>query len=111
MLRSLVAEGPSIPREEMEHLYNRVMDSYEGSLSEKIKGTASDPFYNALQVKYAYCVTCHKAQGGQWRNVFVDMGYIPPEAYTSKELYRWLYTSLTRATDRVYLINPSIKVK
>ena len=109
MLRSLVAEGPSIPREEMEHLYNRVMDSYEGSLSEKIKGTASDPFYNALQVKYAYCVTCHKAQGGQWKHVYIDMGGVAPDAMDT-DFYRWLYTAMTRATQKVFFINPTIKI-
>ncbi len=65
------------------------------------------PYFNALQVKYAYAVTCHKAQGGQWRNVFVDMGYIPPEAY-GLEFYRWLYTSTTRATGRLTFVNPGI---
>lgn len=110
MLRSLVAKGPSVPREEMEHLYNRVMDSYEGSLSEKIKGTISDPFYNALQVKYAYCVTCHKAQGGQWKHVYIDMGGIAAEAMDT-DFYRWLYTAFTRATQKVFLINPTLPLR
>lgn len=70
----------------------------------------ADPYFNALQVKYAYAVTCHKAQGGQWRSVFVDMGYIPPEAYKSIDFYRWLYTATTRATTRLSLINPSIAI-
>ncbi len=69
-----------------------------------------DPYYNALQVKYAYAVTCHKAQGGQWAAVFVDMGYIPEDAYQSLELHRWLYTAVTRATTRLYLVNPTIPV-
>lgn len=105
MLRSLVAEGPTVPREEMERLYNRVMAEYEGELSHKIKGALEDPFYNALHAKYAYCVTCHKAQGGQWRHVYVDMGAIPPDAI-GPDFYRWLYTALTRATEKVFLINP-----
>jgi len=70
----------------------------------------ADPFYNALQVKYAYAVTCHKAQGGQWASVFIDMGYIPPEAYTSEDFYRWLYTATSRATTALTLVNPSIAV-
>lgn len=70
----------------------------------------NNPYFNALQVKYAYAVTCHKAQGGQWKRVFVDLGYIAPEALTSIDLYRWLYTSLTRATEEVYLINSSINI-
>lgn len=109
MLRSLVAEGPSIPRAEMERFYSRVMDTYEGVLSEKIKGTMEDPFYNALQIKYAYCVTCHKAQGGQWKHVYIDMGGIAPEAM-NEDFYRWLYTAVTRATQKVFFINPTLEV-
>lgn len=109
MLRSLVAEGPSVPREEMERLYNRVMAEYEGEISHKIKGALEDPYYNALQAKYAYCVTCHKAQGGQWRHVYIDMGMIAPDAIGA-DFYRWLYTALTRATERVFLINPSVEI-
>ena len=60
-----------------------------------------------LHAKYAYCVTCHKAQGGQWRHVYVDMGAIDPEAIGS-DFYRWLYTAVTRATERLFIINPSI---
>jgi len=58
-----------------------------------------------LQMKYAYAVTCHKAQGGQWRNVVVDLSYIPPEM-AGPEFYRWLYTAVTRATAHLYLISP-----
>ncbi len=68
----------------------------------------ADPYYNALQVKYAYAVTCHKAQGGQWASVFVDMGYIPPEAYCTVDFYRWLYTATTRATTKLWLVNPAM---
>ncbi len=110
MLRSLVCDGPSIPRQEMERLYNRVLDSYEGELSHKIKGVMEDPYYNALQAKYAYCVTCHKAQGGQWKHVYIDMSSIPPDALSS-DFYRWLYTAITRATEKVFFINPTIPVK
>ncbi len=70
----------------------------------------ASPYYNSLQVKYAYAVTCHKAQGGQWASVFIDMGYIPPEAYHSVDFYRWLYTATTRATTRLTLINPAISI-
>ena len=109
MLRSLASEGPTLPCDEMERFRNRVLSAYDGELSEKIKGTDEDPFYNALQVKYAYCVTCHKAQGGQWKHVYIDMGGIAPDAI-GPDFYRWLYTALTRATERVYLINPTIPV-
>ena len=104
MLRSLVAEGPQIPREEMERFYNRVLASYEGELSEKIKSAIEDPYYNALQVKYGYCVTCHKAQGGQWKHVFIDLAGLPPD-FSAPDFYRWLYTAVTRATERIYFLN------
>jgi exodeoxyribonuclease-5 len=61
-------------------------------------------------VKHSYCVTCHKAQGGQWKHVYIDMGAIRTEAM-DEDFYRWLYTAITRATERVYLINPTVKVK
>lgn len=110
MLRSLVADGPNLPREEMERLYNRVMAEHEGSISQKIKGAMEDPYYNALQAKYAYCVTCHKAQGGQWKHVYIDMGAIAPDAIGS-DFYRWLYTAITRATERLFFINPTVKIE
>lgn len=105
MLRSLIAEGSTVPREEMERFYNRVTSGYEGELSHKIKGALEDPFYNAIQAKYAYCVTCHKAQGGQWKHVYVDLGAISPDAI-GPDFYRWLYTAVTRATEKLFLINP-----
>ncbi len=110
MLRSLVCEGPNIPRKEMERFYNCVMAEYDGEISHKIKGAMEDPFYNALQAKYAYCVTCHKAQGGQWRHVYIDMGAIPQDAL-GPDFYRWLYTAVTRATERLFIINPTVPVE
>lgn len=104
MLRSLIAEGPQVPREEMERFYNRVLASAEGELSFKIKAALEDPFYNALQVKYGYCLTCHKAQGGQWKHVFIDLGGLQMEGSQS-DFFRWLYTAVTRATERIYFIN------
>ena len=103
-LRSLMSEGPSIPDDEMHKLYNRILVEQEGdSLSAKIKATTDDPWYNSLQAKYGYCVTCHKAQGGQWKHIYVDMTGIDPSAITV-DFYKWLYTALTRATEKVYLI-------
>ena len=64
----------------------------------------SNPFFNALQVKYAYAVTCHKAQGGQWKNVFLDQGYLIGESL-GPDYFRWLYTAFTRATETLYLVN------
>lgn len=110
MLRSLVCDGPSIPRAEMERFYNVVMAEYPGEFSERIKGVSEDPYYNALQLKYGYCITCHKAQGGQWKHVYIDMGGISEDAM-GPEFYRWLYTALTRATEKVFLINPCLPIK
>ena len=69
-----------------------------------MKKMKADPHYNALQVKYGYAVTCHKAQGGQWKKVFLDQGYISPEMLTP-DYIRWLYTAFTRATETLYLVN------
>jgi exodeoxyribonuclease-5 len=63
-----------------------------------------DPFLNALQIKFAYALTCHKAQGGQWKAVFVDQGYLPEEQI-DRDFTRWLYTAITRATEELYLVN------
>ena len=69
-----------------------------------MKKMREDPYFNALQIKYAYAVTCHKAQGGQWTNVFVDQGYVT-EDFLSVDYFRWLYTAFTRATGTLYLVN------
>lgn len=104
MLRSLMAEGPAIPRQEMEQFFQHVINEEEGNgPTEKIMAAMENPYYNALQAKYAYCVTCHKAQGGQWKHVYIDMGGIPTEAMGT-DFYRWLYTALTRATEKVFLL-------
>ncbi len=110
MLRSLASEGPSISRAEMNRFHSVVMDSYDGVYSEKLAAAMADPFYNGLQVKYGYCVTCHKAQGGQWKNVFIDMAGIDPTTIDSN-FYRWLYTAITRATGHVYFVNPTVMVE
>ena len=110
MLRSLVAEGPQIPKEEMERFYNRVLASAEGELSFKIKTAIEDPYYNALQIKYGYCLTCHKAQGGQWKHVYIDLAGLPPD-FSESDFFRWLYTSVTRASERIYFINSPFPVQ
>lgn len=110
MLRSLVCDGPAIPRDEMARFRDVVMGAYEGEISEKMKALDEDEFFNALQLKYAYCVTCHKAQGGQWKRVYIDMSNIDVDSLDS-DFYRWLYTALTRATEKVFLINPTIPVE
>lgn len=110
MLRSLISEGPQVPKDEMERFYNRVLASAEGEISHKIKAAMEDPYYNALQVKYGYCITCHKAQGGQWKHVYIDLGGLPPDLPQS-DFFRWLYTAITRATERVYFINSPFPVE
>ncbi|MBR2399832.1 MAG: ATP-binding domain-containing protein, partial [Alistipes sp.] len=70
----------------------------------RMEEVRKNPYYNALQVKYAYAVTCHKAQGGQWKAVFIDRCLFGDEPM-SRDMLRWLYTAITRATERVYLVN------
>jgi len=101
----LLSDTPALDREHSERLFNEVMAELTGDKRERYKALKRNPYYNALQVKFAYAVTCHKAQGGQWRNVFIDMGGIMPDAMQTMDFYRWLYTALTRARERVYLIN------
>lgn len=112
LLDTLVSDTASLEPERHQSLYMSALndpDLFTPStpVRTRMRILRSDPYVNALQVKYGYAVTCHKAQGGQWKNVFVDVGYVPPEAYESLEFYRWLYTAVTRATDRLALINPS----
>lgn len=110
---SLTAESPGLPPEKVDMIGRRVLEqagATDASITAQREALRNSPDYNALQVKYAYAVTCHKAQGGQWDSVFVDMGYIPPEAYRTTDFYRWLYTSVTRATTRLTLLNPSCRI-
>ncbi len=108
ILDTLQSESPALSAEENNRLFISVMEDYADvpSKRERLKKIKQDPWFNALQVKYAYAVTCHKAQGGQWSNVFVDMGYIHPDAL-GIDFYRWLYTAFTRTTGRLSLINVS----
>lgn len=113
-LDTLTSETAYLPREKQQTLVDQALADagvpVTASATAQKEVLKNDPYYNALQVKYAYAVTCHKAQGGQWRSVFVDMGYIPPDAYTTPDFYRWLYTAVSRATERLTLINPSVTV-
>ena len=110
MLDTLTGDAPALEQLRFNELYNRLLNDPElfppaMSVKARMRCLRSDPYLNALQVKYAYAVTCHKAQGGQWPAVFVDIGYVPPEG-AGLDLYRWLYTAVTRATTRLYVINP-----
>lgn len=106
LLDTLESEAPALTREEAERLYQSVAAGYKGirGKRERVKRLRQDPYYNALQIKYAYAMTCHKAQGGQWDRVFLDQGYVNGGAPTPDYL-RWLYTAFTRATGRLFLVN------
>lgn len=106
LLDTLQSEAPALTRQQQEALFNGVWEDYPELTNkrERMKCLRQDIYYNALQVKYAYAVTCHKAQGGQWEHVYIDQGYITEEMLTP-DYFRWLYTAITRATEQVYLIN------
>jgi exodeoxyribonuclease-5 len=104
LLDTITAEAPSLPYEDGNRLYQEVMKDYEGETSKykKFLAVKNNPFFNALQVKFSYAITCHKSQGGQWDTVFVEQPYMPNGM--DKENMRWLYTALTRAKRKLYLI-------
>ena len=106
LLDTLHTEKPALPKEMNDKLFYSVLEDYAdiSVKRERMKKMKADPHYNALQVKYAYAVTCHKAQGGQWKRVFLDQGYMT-EDMLSPDYFRWLYTAFTRATETLYLVN------
>jgi exodeoxyribonuclease-5 len=106
MLNTLHLDTPSLPYDKNREFYHLVAEDYVEikNKRKRLKTIREDPFFNALQVKFAYAITCHKAQGGQWKAVFIDHGYLTNEMI-SREFYRWLYTAFTRATEKVYLVN------
>ncbi len=106
LLDALHTEVPGLTREQHELLFTAVMEDY-AEITQKRKKylkVKENPYFNALQVKYGYAVTCHKAQGGEWKNVFLDLGYIQ-QSYMGDNFYRWLYTSVTRSSHKLYLVN------
>lgn len=112
LLDTLHSDAPALAREANDRLFYGVLEDYADVTPkrEKMMRMKADPFYNALQVKYAYAITCHKAQGGQWKNVFLDQGYMKDE-YLTPDYLRWLYTAFTRATQKLYLVNyPSAQI-
>lgn len=106
MKDALMAEGPSLDYSAQREFYNKVAEDYAhiSRKAERSKKMKADPYFNALQIKFAYAVTCHKAQGGQWEDVYIDLGYVT-EDMLNKEYMQWLYTALTRSTKRVYIVN------
>ena len=103
LLDTLSSESPAMTYEQYQQLYKEISLDYKGEkeINKKIK---QNEFFNALQIKFAYAITCHKSQGGQWENVFIDLGYFKEEML-NKSYLRWIYTALTRATKKLYLIN------
>jgi len=104
MLDTISVEGPSLAYEDSNRLYQEVMKDYEDEASKykKFLKVKNNIFFNALQVKFSYAITCHKSQGGQWNTVFVEQPYLPNGI--GKDYLRWLYTAITRAKEKLYLI-------
>ena len=104
LLNTITAETPSLPYEDSNRLYHEVMKDYENESSnyKKFLGVKNNKFFNALQVKFSYAITCHKSQGGQWHTVFVEQPYLPDGI--TVDYLRWLYTAITRAKEKLYLI-------
>ena len=102
----MTAEAPALTREQQQQLFERVQEDYADIplKADRMKKIKEDRYYNALQVKFAYAVTCHKAQGGQWQHVYIDQGYMTDDMLNSDYLH-WLYTAFTRATEKLFLVN------
>ncbi|QCR21733.1 ATP-dependent RecD-like DNA helicase [Pontibacter sp. SGAir0037] len=106
MLDTLYSDAPALPADQNKKLYEEVLRDYADikTKRERSKELKKNPYLNALQVKFAYALTCHKAQGGQWKAVFVDQGYLKEEM-VNEEFARWLYTALTRSSEELFLLN------
>ncbi|MDA9775985.1 AAA family ATPase, partial [Flavobacteriales bacterium] len=107
MLDAIMVESTSLPREELKKLFYAIDEEYLEEFpgrKERMEKVLKDPYFNALQVKFSYAVTCHKSQGGQWDTVFIDQGYLTKEM-VNVEYLRWLYTAFTRAQSKLYLAN------
>ena len=106
LLDTLTSEAPALTHDQQEQLFRQIEEDYQDVplKADRMKAIRQDQFYNALQVKFAYAVTCHKAQGGQWAHVYVDQGYMTDDMLTPDYIH-WLYTAFTRATEMLYLVN------
>jgi ATP-dependent exoDNAse (exonuclease V) alpha subunit len=103
LLNTITSESPSLTYEESNKLYQEVMKDYEGETKYKMfQKVKENEYFNALQVKFSYAITCHKSQGGQWNTVFIEQPYLPEGI--NVDYVRWLYTAITRAKDKLYLI-------
>ncbi|POY37805.1 ATP-dependent endonuclease [Solitalea longa] len=106
LLDTLTSESPNLNFNDSKRLYEAVSEDYKhiSNKRERAQKLKEDPYYNALQVKFAYAVTCHKAQGGQWKAVFVDQGYLTEEMVNT-DFLRWLYTAVSRSTEELFFVN------
>lgn len=106
LLDTLTSEAPALTHEQQEQLFHQIEEDYQDIplKSDRMKAIRQDQFFNALQVKFAYAVTCHKAQGGQWAHVYVDQGYMTDDMLNPDYIH-WLYTAFTRATEMLFLVN------
>jgi tRNA A37 threonylcarbamoyladenosine biosynthesis protein TsaE len=106
LLDTLTSEAPALTHQQQTQLYNQVMEDYADIplKPDRLKKLREDRHYNALQIKFGYAATCHKAQGGQWAHVYVDQGYMTDDMLNTDYLH-WLYTAFTRATEQLYLVN------
>lgn len=106
VLDSLHTEATALTREQNDQLFAGVCEDYADTprKADRMKQVREDAHYNALQIKFGYAITCHKAQGGQWAHVYIDQGYMPDDAF-DEDYAHWLYTAFTRATQRLFLVN------
>lgn len=106
LLDTLSSDTAGLSRERTNELFYNILEDYSdiSTKAGKMKKIKVDPYFNAVHVKFAYAITCHKAQGGEWKNVFLDLGYVPAE-YMGTNFYRWLYTAITRADNKLYFVN------
>ena len=106
LLDTLTSEAPALTREQQQQLFDKVMEDYMDVpfKADRLKKIKQDKYYNALQIKFAYAATCHKTQGGQWAHIYIDQGYMTDDMLTTDYIH-WLYTALTRATEKVFLVN------
>ncbi|MBF1383747.1 ATP-dependent DNA helicase [Prevotella aurantiaca] len=106
VLDTLTTEAPALTREQNDKLFQSVMEDYADvpRKADRMKQLREDAYFNAMQIKFGYAVTCHKAQGGQWAHIYLDQGYMTDEILTPDYIH-WLYTAFTRATEHLYLVN------
>lgn len=106
ILDTIMMDGPAMSQKDNNRLFEEVMKDYEDLSNRRmrVEATKNNPWFNALQIKFAYSLTCHKTQGGQWETVFIDQGYLNDDMVNT-EYFRWLYTAFTRATKKLFLVN------